>query len=84
MEYPVFRIRDLAVEDRPREKCLRQGTSGLSNSELIAILIGTGTKKHSALDLARQVLQQAGNDLHHLGRFSLADLEKISGIGFQQ
>jgi DNA repair protein RadC len=81
MEYPVFRIRDLAVEDRPREKCLRQGTSGLSNTELLAILIGTGTKKQSALDLARLILQQAGNDLHQLGKMSLTDMEKVNGIG---
>jgi len=81
MEYPIFRIRDLAVEDRPREKCLRQGTGGLSNTELLAILIGTGTKKQSALDLARLILQQAGNDLHNLGKISLAELEKINGIG---
>ena len=81
MEYPAFRIRDLAVEERPREKCLRQGMAGLSNTELIAILIGTGTRKQSAIDLARLVLQLAGNDLHGLGRLSLAELEKISGIG---
>lgn len=81
MEYPIFRIRDLAVEDRPREKCLRQGTTGLSNTELIAILIGTGTRNQSAIDLARLVLQQAGNDLHHLGKLSLSELEKVSGIG---
>ena len=81
MEYPAFRIRDLAVEERPREKCLRQGMAGLSNTELIAILIGTGTRKQSAIDLARLVLQLAGNDLHGLGRLSLAELEKINGIG---
>jgi DNA repair protein RadC len=81
MEYPAFRIRDLAVEDRPREKCLRQGMSGLSNTELVAILIGTGTKNQSALDLARLILQQAGNDLHQLGKLSLAEMEKIHGIG---
>jgi DNA repair protein RadC len=81
MEYPAFRIRDLAVEDRPREKCLRQGMAGLSNTELIAILIGTGTRNQSAIDLARLVLQLAGNDLHNLGKLSLAELEKISGIG---
>ncbi|MFA6128373.1 MAG: DNA repair protein RadC [Bacteroidales bacterium] len=81
MEYPVFRIRDLAVEDRPREKCLHQGTAGLSNTELLAIMIGTGTRKQSALDLARQLLQQAGNDLHLLAKFSLTDLEKVYGIG---
>lgn len=81
MEYPVFRIRDLAVEDRPREKCLRQGMTGLSNSELLAILIGTGTKQQSALDLARLLLQQSGNDLHQLARLSIAEMEKINGIG---
>ena len=81
MEYPTIRIRDLAVEDRPREKCLSQGTSALSNSELLAILIGTGTRKQSAIDLARLILHMAGNDLHQLGRLSLAELEKIDGIG---
>ncbi len=81
MEYPVFRIRDLAVEDRPREKFLRQGMSSLSNAELIAILISTGTRKQSAIDLARLVLQQAGNDLHLLSKSSLAEMVKISGIG---
>lgn len=81
MEYPVFLIRDLAVEDRPREKLLRQGMGSLSNTELIAILIGTGIRKQSALDLARLMLQQAGNDLHNLGRTSLAEMEKINGIG---
>ena len=81
MEYPAFRICDLAVEDRPREKFLRQGMSSLSNSELIAILIGTGTRKQSALDLARLILQLAGNDLHQLGKISLSEMEKINGIG---
>ncbi len=81
MEYPAFRICDLAVEDRPREKFLRQGMSSLSNTELIAILIGTGTRNQSAIDLARLILQQAGNDLHQLGKVSLAELEKINGIG---
>jgi len=81
MEYPNFKIHDLAVEDRPREKCMRQGLGGLSNTELLAILIGTGTRNLSALDLARIVLQKADNDLHRLGKMSLAELEKIHGIG---
>jgi DNA repair protein RadC len=81
MEYPNFKIHDLAVEDRPREKCMRQGLGGLSNTELLAILIGTGTRNLSALDLARVVLQKANNDLHQLGKMSLAELEKIHGIG---
>jgi DNA repair protein RadC len=55
--------------------------SSLSNSELIAILIGTGTRKQSALDLARLILQLAGNDLHQLGKISLSEMEKINGIG---
>ncbi len=81
MDYQNFKIRDLAVEDRPREKVLRQGLSGLSNTELIAILIGTGTRRQSAIDLARKVLQMADQDLIRLSQMSLADLEKISGIG---
>ena len=81
MEYPAIRICDLAVEDRPREKFLRQGMSSLSNTELIAILIGTGTRNQSAIDLARLILQLAGNDLHQLGKISLAEMEKINGIG---
>ena len=81
MEYPFFKIRDLAVEDRPREKVLSQGLGGLSNTELIAILIGTGTRNQSAIDLARNLLQQAGNDLVRLSQMSIADLEKVNGIG---
>jgi len=81
MEYTHFKIRDLAVEDRPREKCLRQGMGGLSNTELLALLIGTGTRNRSALDLARTLLSQAGNDLHQLGKMSMTELSKTSGIG---
>jgi DNA repair protein RadC len=81
MEYPNFKIRDMAVEDRPREKCLQQGVSGLSNTELLAIIIGTGTVRQSALDLARRVLQNAGNDLGRLSQMSLAELVRINGIG---
>lgn len=81
MEYPFIKILDMAVEERPREKVLSQGLRSLSNTELIAILIGTGNRNHSAIDLARNLLQQAGNDLVRLSQMSIAELEKIPGIG---
>ncbi|MBN1413769.1 MAG: DNA repair protein RadC [Bacteroidales bacterium] len=77
----VKSIKEWAVEDRPREKLLAKGTQSLSNSELIAILIGSGTKNQSAVELARRILSNAGNDLDQLGRFSVADFMKIKGIG---
>ncbi|NSW95657.1 MAG: DNA repair protein RadC, partial [Bacteroidales bacterium] len=55
--------------------------SGLSDAELIAILIGTGTRNKSAVDLGRELLEMAGNNLNTLGRLSLQDFKKIRGIG---
>lgn len=74
-------IKEWNVDDRPREKLLAKGISALSDAELLAILISTGTKKQSALDLARTVLSSAGNNLHLLGKRTVADLMKINGIG---
>jgi DNA repair protein RadC len=74
-------IKEWAVEDRPREKLLTRGTQNLSNSELLAILIGTGTKNHSAVELARRILDHASNDLDQLGRMGVPDFMKIKGIG---
>jgi len=74
-------IKEWAVEDRPREKLLYKGIQSLANSELIAILIGSGTKNHSAVELARRILDSAGNDLDRLGRFTVSDFMKIKGIG---
>lgn len=79
--YPVTRMKDLAVEDRPREKIKKQGVHSLSDSELLAILIGTGTRQASALDLARIILKQCQNDLHRLARLGLSDYRKLNGIG---
>ncbi|HEX2394129.1 MAG TPA: DNA repair protein RadC [Bacteroidales bacterium] len=80
-DYKPLTIRNWSVEDRPREKMMASGTQSLSDAELIAILIGSGTKSISAVDLARQILHMAGNNLDRLGKFSITDLKKIKGIG---
>ena len=74
-------IKEWNADDRPREKMLAKGISALSDAELLAILISTGTKSQSALDLARAVLQSAGNNLNQLGKFAVADFLKTNGIG---
>jgi DNA repair protein RadC len=74
-------IKSWAEEDRPREKLLLKGTAALTDAELIAILLGTGTASLSAVDLAKNLLQQAGNNLDDLARLSVKDLMKIKGIG---
>ena len=76
-----LKITDWAVEDRPREKLYNKGTSSLSDAELIAILIGSGTKNRSAVDLGRELLALADNNLNSLGKLSISDLRKIRGIG---
>lgn len=80
-DYKSLSIRNWAVEDRPREKMLSSGSQSLSDAELIALLIGSGTKNISAVDLARQILFMAGNNLDKLGRYTIADLKKNKGIG---
>lgn len=74
-------IKDWAIEDRPREKMHLKGPRGLTDAELCAILIGTGTRNESALDIAKRIMQSAQNDLFKLGSFSLQDFMKIKGIG---
>jgi DNA repair protein RadC len=74
-------IKNWSAEDRPREKLLLKGTSALSDAELIAILIGTGTTTLTAVELGKLVLQSAGNSLHELAGLSAKDLMKIKGIG---
>lgn len=76
-----LKITDWAAEDRPREKLIRKGTSTLSDAELLAILINSGIKQKSALDLARELLGTVNNNLNSLGKLSIADLEKLNGIG---
>lgn len=75
-------IKEWAEEDRPREKMMLKGVSALSDSELLAILIGSGNDKESAVELCKRILQKAGNNLNKLGRFSVNDLtSNFRGIG---
>lgn len=74
-------IKRWAEEDRPREKMLEKGASELTNTELLAILIGSGTKEMTAVDLAKIVLENARNDLGQLGKLTIRDLCEIKGIG---
>ncbi|MBV6406216.1 MAG: DNA repair protein RadC [Flavobacteriales bacterium] len=74
-------IREWAKDDRPRERLLQLGAGALSDAELLAILIRTGTAQASALDLARTVLDGAGNDLGRLGRMSVGQLVRVRGLG---
>jgi DNA repair protein RadC len=76
-----LKILSWAEEDRPREKLLLKGKSALSDAELIAILIGSGTRSLSAVDVAKIILTRAENDLNQLAKFSVKDLQKIKGIG---
>lgn len=70
-----------AEEDRPREKLLLKGKAALSDAELIAILIGSGTRSVSAVDVAKMILGHAENNLNKLAKFSVKDLQKTKGIG---
>jgi DNA repair protein RadC len=74
-------IKSWAEEDRPREKLLLQGRRSLSDAELIAILIGSGSRNESAVDLSKRILHTCKNDLNELARLSIAELSKFKGIG---
>ncbi|WP_296700354.1 DNA repair protein RadC [Algoriphagus sp.] len=76
-----IKISQLAEEDRPREKLLLKGKSALSDAELIAILIGSGTPSMSAVDLSRHILSAVNYDLYSLARLTIQDLKKFKGIG---
>lgn len=79
--YNNLTIKQWASEDRPREKLLSKGIETLSDAELIAILLSTGTKKQSAVDLGKLILASVDNNLHLLGKQSVKNLTKIDGIG---
>ena len=76
-----IKISEWAVEDRPREKLIQKGTASLSDAELLAILISSGTKEKSAVDLGRELLAMVNNNLNSLGKLSINDLKKLHGIG---
>ena len=74
-------IRYWAKDDRPREKLLSKSPASLSDAELLAILIGKGTRGSSAVELAREVLKKGKNNLNELAKLSIPELTKIKGIG---
>ncbi|MFB6307303.1 MAG: DNA repair protein RadC [Flavobacteriales bacterium] len=74
-------IKEWAEDDRPREKLLKNGRKSLSKAELLALLLGSGSIKESAVDLARRVLKTANNNFYHLRKYSLKDLQAFHGIG---
>lgn len=74
-------IKNWAEDDRPREKMLHKGYAALSDAELIAILIQSGTPERSAVDLAREILKLGNHSLSHLGKLTLKDFQKVKGIG---
>jgi len=74
-------IKSWAEEDRPREKLLRQGKSNLTDAELLAILLRSGSPEESAVGLAKRILAGVDQDLHALGRCSIAELTRYKGMG---
>ena len=74
-------IKFLAEDDRPREKFLLKGKSALSDSELLAIIMRNGSRKETAIELARKILDSVGNNWHELSKLSLQDLMKFHGVG---
>lgn len=74
-------IKAWAEEDRPREKLLSKGRTTLSDAELIAILIGSGNRNETAVELSKKILKSIDNDLNKLGKLSVKELMQFKGIG---
>ena len=74
-------IKQWAEDDRPREKLLMKGRHALSDAELLAILQGSGTREETALDIAKRILSESGDNLGELARKGISDLVKTRGIG---
>ncbi len=74
-------IKSWAEDDRPREKMLRRGKQNLSDAELLAILIGSGSRNETAVGLSQRILKSVENNLNELGKVSLAELMRFKGIG---
>ena len=81
MEQTNFPITNWAEDDKPREKLMLKGKSALSDAELIAILIGSGNRNESAVDLSKGILSSVAHNLNSLGKLSMAQLMAFKGIG---
>ncbi|AZQ59004.1 DNA repair protein RadC [Maribacter sp. MJ134] len=76
-----FSIKHWSDDDKPREKLVNKGRSVLSDAELIAILIGSGSRSESAVELSKRILLSVDNNLNELGRLSIKQLMQFKGIG---
>ncbi|WP_128330626.1 DNA repair protein RadC [Apibacter sp. HY039] len=74
-------IKSLALDERPREKLLSKGRNSLSDAELLAIIIGSGSKEESSISLAQRILVSVNNNWNELAKLSIQDLCKFNGIG---
>lgn len=74
-------IKEWSAEDRPREKLMQHGARVLSDAELIAILIGSGNRELSAVELSRKILALSQNNLSELGKLSVSEFTKLKGVG---
>ena len=81
MQEQKYSIKEWAKDDRPREKLLSKGSASLSDSELIAILITSGSREKSALELAQDILKLGKDNLNELGKLTVKDLMTVKGIG---
>jgi len=83
MDSPVerLRIKDWALEDRPREKLLLKGVTSLSDAELLAILVRSGTKSETAVQISQRIMSSVSNNLSELGKLSVKELMAFNGIG---
>lgn len=78
--YPTIPLKEIEIEERPQERLLRLGASALSDGELLAMILRSGTKGTNVLVLAKKILKEAGS-LQNLAKYSLEDFVKINGIG---
>jgi len=74
-------LKSLAQDDRPREKLVALGRQSLSDAELLAIILGSGNKTETAVQLAQRMLHQNKNNINEVAKLSLNDLKKFKGIG---
>ena len=81
MQEQNYSIKTWAKDDQPREKLRSRGAQLLTDSELIAILIGKGTRNRNAVDVAKDILRLGKNNLAELGKLSVKELMKVSGVG---
>lgn len=77
----IMKITEWALEDRPREKLNLRGPKNLTNAELLAIILATGTKSMSAVELAKSILSTVNNDFNKLAALGIKELTKIKGVG---